>query len=321
MRNIVLKAKVKTINENEGTVEIVASTARLDRDNDTIDPKGWIFDNFQKHPILVANHMTSRDLDSIIGKIENIHVEGDAVVMTARYFINRGNKKADWAWQLVKEGIDAYSVSFIPIEYTENEKGGIDYKKQELLEVSQVVLPANPDAVSRSIPNYKKYKWMPDATKWDASRAKKDARKYALNPDGSYDMNKYKEFFVYFDKDAPQNMTSYKLPIRYLDSGEPKNVWKGIMAAMAAILGARGGVDIPETDRKKAYNYLSRLYIEHGNTPPEFKDYDNEIEILYKSGFTSVDEAREILTADNTAARKSEDEVEILKALRDLLNK
>ena len=39
---------------------------------------------------------------------------------------------------------------------------------------------------------------------------------------------------------------------------------------MAAVLGARGGVDIPESDRKKAYNFLAGYYKKLDREVPEF---------------------------------------------------
>jgi len=318
--NIVLKGKVKSINEEEGTVEIIASTNRIDRDHDRIDPKGWQLDNFKKHPVLVANHDTTSDLDNIIGKIIDFNITEDSFITKVKYFINKGNKKADWAWELVKEGMGAYSVSFIPIKYKENDQGGVDYIEQELLEISQVIIPANPDAITRmkkSITPYKEYEWMPDSVKWDKARARRDARKYANG-----DMKKYREFFVYYDESKPDNMTSYKLPIRYLSDGKPKNVWKGIISAMAVVLGAMGGINIPEDERRKAYDYLAKLYVEHGNVPPEYKDYKNEVEILYVSGFASISEALETLTTDNTVDQEpqEDEEAKFLKQLRDILS-
>lgn len=48
-------------------------------------------------------------------------------------------------------------------------------------------------------------------------------------------------------------------------------VWKGVAAAMGALLGARGGVDLPEGDRKAVYDHLAAHYEEFEKTPPDFK--------------------------------------------------
>ena len=67
----------------------------------------------------------------------------------------------------------------------------------------------------------------------------------------------------------PKTFGDLKLPHH-----DPKNhdvIWNGVRAAMAALLGARGGVDIPESDKKKVYDHLAAHYKEFGKEPPEFK--------------------------------------------------
>jgi hypothetical protein len=43
---------------------------------------------------------------------------------------------------------------------------------------------------------------------------------------------------------------------------------------MAALLGGRGGVDMPESDRKSVYNHLSRHYAQFDREPPDYKELD-----------------------------------------------
>ncbi|HOA84217.1 MAG TPA: hypothetical protein PKV92_09355, partial [Thermodesulfovibrio thiophilus] len=78
-----------------------------------------------------------------------------------KYFVGEGNPEADWAFKLASKGIAAYSVGFIPYQYTTDEAeikkllGSTDksdmpnlvYKDVELLEISQVLVPANPSAL------------------------------------------------------------------------------------------------------------------------------------------------------------------------------
>ena len=40
---------------------------------------------------------------------------------------------------------------------------------------------------------------------------------------------------------------------------------------MTVVNGARGGVDIPDRDRRKVYDHLARHYGEFDEEPPEYK--------------------------------------------------
>jgi len=79
---------------------------------------------------------------------------------------------------------------------------------------------------------------------------------------------------TWVDSEEPDNKGSYKLP-HHKVSGHAV-VWRGVTAAMGALLGARGGVNIPDADRKGVYNHLARHYKEFDEEPPEFKDYSAE---------------------------------------------
>lgn len=48
-------------------------------------------------------------------------------------------------------------------------------------------------------------------------------------------------------------------------------VWNGVRAAMGALFGARGGVDIPDGDRKEVYDHLAKHYRQFDKEPPDFK--------------------------------------------------
>ena len=67
----------------------------------------------------------------------------------------------------------------------------------------------------------------------------------------------------------------FKLP-HHRAEGEHAVVWRGVVAAMAALMGARGGVDVPEEDRRGIYNHLSLHYEEFDETPPEFKHVEEQ---------------------------------------------
>lgn len=87
---------------------------------------------------------------------------------------------------------------------------------------------------------------------------------------------------AWYDETKADVKGSYKLPHHL---AENKNVvWKGVTAAMGALLGARGGVDIPDDDRKGAFNHLAKHYKQFEKDPPEFKDYGSADLLLIRLG-------------------------------------
>jgi hypothetical protein len=86
----------------------------------------------------------------------------------------------------------------------------------------------------------------------------------------------WKAMCAWFDSAKPDDKGSYKLPHHLGDSGH-KAVWRGVAAAMAALLGARGGVDIPEGDRKGVYSHLSKHYDQFKKNPPDFKMVEDQV--------------------------------------------
>jgi len=74
------------------------------------------------------------------------------------------------------------------------------------------------------------------------------------------------------DSKDPENKGSYKLPHHKLDSnGNMTLYWSGVKAAMGALLGARGGVNIPADEKEKVYKHLAAHYKQFDKEPPEFK--------------------------------------------------
>lgn len=71
--------------------------------------------------------------------------------------------------------------------------------------------------------------------------------------------------------DPPKVKGAYKLPHHEIADGRLRVVWNGVRSAMQVLMGARGGVDIPEADRKDVYLHLARHYEEFDKEPPPFR--------------------------------------------------
>lgn len=147
------RAEVKGVNADEGTIDmfIPVTSSEWDRDEEVVEPTSFkkTLPKFMKRPILVASH-DYRELTSQIGewlkfKIGDIGVEGKP-----KYYINEGNEQADWGFKLASKGMAAFSIGFIPKVWIDGD--GIKeprrtYKEVELLEVSQVIVPSNREAI------------------------------------------------------------------------------------------------------------------------------------------------------------------------------
>jgi len=112
---------------------------------------------------------------------------------------------------------------------------------------------------------------------WDASAATARLAKWASS-DGSGDKDKmdwpkYRKGFAWFDADNPENFGSYKLPHHDVIDDEINVLWSGVSAAMGVLLGARGGVDIPDSDFDRVYSHLARHYDQFDREVPE-KSYN-----------------------------------------------
>jgi|Deesub1362A_J573_1020465.scaffolds.fasta_scaffold03185_2 hypothetical protein len=164
-------------------------------------------------------------------------------------------------------------------------------------------------------------------TSWDADAAVRRIRKWASS-DGSGDKEKinwkkYREAFAWYDASDPENFGSYKLPHHDVEDGKLVVVWRGVVAAMAALMGARGGVDIPDSDRKAVYNHLAAHYEQFEKEAPEFKGEMNvEEERKENTEEVAAAEAQETETSPEShvdiipvaAAKKEEIDIEAIKA-------
>jgi hypothetical protein len=72
--------------------------------------------------------------------------------------------------------------------------------------------------------------------------------------------------------DPPQQKGAYKLPHHELIDGRLQVVWRGVVAAMTVVNGARGGVDIPDHDRRRVYEHLAEHYAEFDEQSPGYAD-------------------------------------------------
>ncbi len=129
--------------------EFTASTSTQDRDGEVIDAQGWDLKNFKKNPVIMYAH----DYRSLpIGKAPRVWISADGKLKNTVEFPPEGTYEfADIVERLVDTGyLKTESVGFIPKKWEDGDGEKAPkrtYTKQELLEISLVPVPSNPDAL------------------------------------------------------------------------------------------------------------------------------------------------------------------------------
>lgn len=152
--------------ESESTerkMSFVASNSTRDAYGTRINTSGWDLERYKKNPIIAYGHKTSayNDIDNIIGK-GDVYMDGEELIVDITFEPEGANQLADKVYQKLQFGtLNAVSVGFLEIgqgKWGEGEEAITGktptyyYAGQELLEISVVPIPANPDAVKREFP-------------------------------------------------------------------------------------------------------------------------------------------------------------------------
>ena len=136
-------------NDSGRLVSYVLSDTSVGRDNHVIAADAWDLKNFLRNPVMPWAHDTSAPP---IARWIDISSRGQQLVGTAEYADAETYPFADTIFRLVKGGfLNAVSTSWIPKEWKfsgdRSRPGGVDFFRVELLEVSQVPVPALPTAL------------------------------------------------------------------------------------------------------------------------------------------------------------------------------
>jgi len=300
MEKMITLAEKKEINEDERSIVGWGSRAVIDRDHELIKGEGWDLKAFRKNPVLMLSHNYSTPP---VGKVLWVKNSADGLKFKAQF---AKTPTGDEVFELYKQDImHAFSVGFIPKEWEDADEDTNKpntpkrvYTKAELLEISCVSIPSCPDALIeaynsgqiktkelgqvindmevRAIGGSKTLPLDPDSS-WDAAGAEARMRNAAGGPDkDKINWATYRKGFAWYDKSDAENYGAYKLPFADIKDGKLTAIWRGIAAAMAALLGARGGVDIPDSERKAVYDFLVSYYRRFEKEPPDFKEYTEE---------------------------------------------
>jgi len=157
--------EIRIIDETEGLSEYIASDETVDSYREVIRADGWRFDFFKKNAPFVDSH-NYESITNLLGTVVDFSVSNGRLIETVKWAIDvPENKAAQLGWKMAQSGhLKAVSVGFRPVKAVSQGQGdfeaeclelGIDsrsvrtiYLEQQQLELSAVILGANPQAVA-----------------------------------------------------------------------------------------------------------------------------------------------------------------------------
>ena len=129
------------------TIQFIGSDNTVDRYNEVIDQKGWELENFRANPVIPDCHDYS-SIAKILGRAVSVEVKNGQLVNDVEFCLD--NPMGNLAFKMSEGGfIKSQSVGFIPLAWTNgknSDEPARTYQKCELMEISLVVVPANPGA-------------------------------------------------------------------------------------------------------------------------------------------------------------------------------
>jgi hypothetical protein len=295
-----------------GTFDVIISTEDTDRSGEIVKQSGWELANYKNNPIVLWGH----DYYSLpIGVCTETYLtekDGVPALGAKGVFLSADiNPFAQQVRKLYEFGLSkgagvgcTTSVGFIPKEFDENARNTIT--KAELLEFSFVPVPANQGvgpAAGRAltfseakelhlditglvhkgmtftetlgyVPKNVSETKAPESESWSKPSLKdftdKDWEDLSVT-----EKRHIAGHFAYSKENPPESFGDLKLPHHRAKDGAV--VWSGVKAAMGALMGARGGVDV-DGDRKAVYEHLAAHYREFEKDAPDFKTIKKEAE-------------------------------------------
>lgn len=131
-------------------VDFIASDATLDRAHEVIVPEGWHLENYRRNPVFQNAHHYDNILFTL-GRATEVEVRGGRLWLRVQ-FASHINPLARMAYELYRSGfLRAVSVGFIPLRWengNEHTPWRRRFLEQDLIEVSAVPVPANPNALA-----------------------------------------------------------------------------------------------------------------------------------------------------------------------------
>ena len=247
-------------------IRVVASTAARDRVKDIMVAAGCDLSNYASNPIVLAQH----DPDHPIGTAK-VSIVGDRVEALIEFAPLGASRKADEYCALAKAGvIGTVSVGFNPLKVEPIKGGGNRIETWELLELSLVSVPCNPEAVvtQRSLANSATEKLkvgastglpIDDESEWDGAEAEASIFEHCDFDGDDPDTNFARKGFLVYDAANPKLKGSYKQPFARVVDGRLTALASGVRAAASRLPQAHIPDDVAEKARAVIDHYEAKM--------------------------------------------------------------
>ena len=143
--------------KTERKFKVVASTEDIDRSWEIIKVNGWKRENFMKNPVIIANHVYK--IENIVGKATSIYVKNNQLIIEWVF------AESNPLWKLLSDLYEEWMVKTVSVWFIPNkrdEKNPKIISEAELLELSFVAVPCNPNALSLDQKQLLEENWMID---------------------------------------------------------------------------------------------------------------------------------------------------------------
>lgn len=255
--------------EEENRVEFIASVfGTMDKVNDIMEPGAFKKTIQERVPAGLVKFLDSHtyDIQHTLGTVIKAEEREEGLWGVAE--ISKTPSAQEAKQKMLEGHIDKLSIGFDTIQEEFETKDGerIRYIKEvKLYEISAAPIVIDEDTRIVNVKAVVDYQDLPLADRnreWDDEQAESRLRAMAGGSEDLEDMDwsDYQRGFVWYNDEEPEQVGSYKLPIATVIDDTLTAVPRGIFAAAAAVEGARGGVDIPDTEMDDVRGHLENYY-------------------------------------------------------------
>ncbi len=233
--------------------------------------------NFRDPPVATINNLEEVPKRELPKEVREAFPEAKGGLLVTRTYLD--TPRGDEVFEAINSSppaITEMSFAYDPVkfDFDEEEEGkGLvrNLRELRLWDTSDVNWGAN--AATSAVKAVVPYKDTGKAGEGDAWKSPNlgSFTSESFEELGSAERRRIANHYTFSEELPPESFGMVKLPHhRAQTSGVGPAILRGVFAAMGALLGARGGVDIPGGDRRGVYNHLAKHYRQYDREPPDF---------------------------------------------------